>query len=58
MLESRRVTQAGSEPRIPDKPLETYHPETTHLKHTPALALRLARRSSRCGRTLRAVTYT
>src|SRR5208283_3373181 len=26
-----RVTQEGSEPRIPDKPLETYHPETTHL---------------------------
>ena len=26
--------QEGSEPRIPDKPLETYHPETTHLTDT------------------------
>ena len=34
MLETSRVTQAGSEPRIPDKPLETYHPETTHLTAT------------------------
>src|SRR6202020_1621199 len=26
--------QEGSEPRIPDKPLETNHPETTHLTAT------------------------
>src|ERR1700723_4292981 len=26
--------QAGSEPRIPDKPLETDHPETIHLTAT------------------------
>ena len=27
-------SQEGSEPRIPDKPLETNHPETTHLTAT------------------------
>ena len=31
MSVTSRVTQEGSDPRIPDKPLETYHPETIHL---------------------------
>ena len=56
MLGNEPRHASGLRPRMPDKPLETYHPETTHLTATCSCEACSAF-TPRCGPHTRAVTY-